>query len=211
MKKINNSGFRMMLTCAVAVMALAFTGQAFAITYPAECSTTRDKTAFKMGHDYMGKSMARSAWASVDKDPDQVEAFQAAILDAAGTINSYIRPGNSNYVNCRIKGMYAGLLNELYVIQTNAFIQCLFDGLFVGEMVGQLYCDMAIEFDGVGMDVDFIRVDTDWICDDAFEFACDYKFKYDTKRFCYDYTIGDEFEPWDQWRNNQCAYAPELP
>lgn len=151
------------------------------------------------------------AWNAISNDCDRLEYFQDIVTDNVSRLT--LRAGASDYVICRYTGTVDGVYDELYALEDQCIAQCMMEGAQIGEMAGEVYCELSLALGGLERADYFIRgpVST---CGFGFETSCDFTFIRTTENYrnslgrCRPFTRG-EFEPvWNETRNNQCMYDP---
>jgi hypothetical protein len=181
---------------------------------PASClADARAQQQYQTGHGF-GTSTVGQAWDTINQDCGQLERFESIVISS---FESLILPPNASLaVQCRHAGILNGgiaALDDLWPICTDF---CKEDGLQVGALVGQLYCDLSVALNGLEPADDFIRGPVMW-CQFLGQTFCDVKYMSFTKteymdmsgqNSCLPYTDEPYIEVWDQFRNNGCAENP---
>lgn len=185
------------------------------IEVPAVCSVPRNARLLTLG-ERKGVNLARQAFAStaIGSNCDNVDAFADAVLDIVGGLSL---GSPTDAALCHFVGTVNGLLAEVAEIQGGCAETCFFDGAFVGEFAGLLYCELSIALGGLSPDVTFVAGPVG-ICGESFEAACFEVFEDVTTadETCEPFTALDppadpDFsEVWEQTRNNQCLYNPDI-
>ncbi len=201
---------------AVVIGSLFATAEASAqLVVPDACSAPRNARLLALG-ERKGASLARQAFASTDiaSSCDNVDAFADIVIDI---VDGLTVAAPSDAALCHFVGTVNGLLAQVEDIQTQCAEDCFLDGDFIGEIAGLLYCELSIALGGLGLDVTFVPGPVG-LCGENFEAACFETFESTTTGdpLCEPFTPLDppadpDFtEVWEQTRNNQCLFNPEI-
>lgn len=174
---------------------------------PPACRGDREARAFNAGKA-PGQEIARAARAEARGCGD-VARIAAAVT--RGLRRRPLPPRAAPQALCRHAGMIEGLYEELGAIWESCPAPCCERGALVAEIGGQLYCDLSIALDGLGVDgyLPSRRVPG---CGAQFETCCDARFTGFTMSYsnpegqCLPYTEGAFVEAWTQARHNMCVY-----
>jgi hypothetical protein len=202
-------------------LSLCLAGVANAAVPPEECLDARDLRFFNLGV-FKGVSLVNQAWASLGDDPcraDNVESFVAVVIAAfeAGTPAS----GSPETVWCHWLGSYLGSAeraDELFDTAQCAGM-CCDEGRMIGEMAATFYCELSIEFGGLGLDQWLVAAELTY-CAENFVACCEEEFVNVTMAYpsqndpqCLAYTPFDNppysEEVYNQTKHNQCIYEIE--
>lgn len=177
-----------------------------------EGCTGRNARSYTRGLQ-QGANTVRMAWNAVRRDCDRIEYFQDIVSDNVSRLSLPRRA--RDYVICRYTGTVDGVYDELDALWGQCDDQCFAEGGIVGEMAGQVYCQLSLALGGLVTADRFIRGPVQ-VCGFNFEMGCDSAFIDTTYNFsnglgeCAEYTDGDFWDVWDETRNNQCMYTPDL-
>lgn len=185
---------------AAAMVTVGLTGTAAAT--PPECSSGRAWRGYVAG-ERQGASIVRRAWLSVDQDPDRLEDFTEAVINALGTTARIV--AGTSYADCRIKGFVEGAWEAMWTIQVDTMVECFMDGALWGEMVATVYCSLSYDLGGLALDVWYFHPPTNW-CGIHFEGGCTSMANTVAHDECYHYTVGGFATVWAQYRHNECMY-----
>jgi hypothetical protein len=196
------------LLLVIAIIAGAFVAQtAPAFASGPNCTTVlRNKRGYEAGK-LIGKSIVSQAWNGIGQDVDQFDTFMDTVHDLVHTAISGLPNDASDYVKCRAKGLGQGVCDQLGAIQDDVEDICLLDGVVWGDLSGELYCELSIEFgaqDALGL----IPVAPTNTCGDAFEDGCHASFTtYATSSTeCVPFTAAPNASVFADWQDGMCAY-----
>jgi hypothetical protein len=177
-----------------------------ATAMPAECTSSRDIGSFNSGVT-IGRFIVRSAWNRVGQDPDHFEEAAAAVRDAVSVAIAGLPPGASTFVRCRAAGISQGVCDQLGIIQGDVVGQCVLDGEMWGVLSAQIYCDLAIAFEGQDV-FDLVPTAPTTLCGESFEFACGVEFDVSAAAdaVCAEYTDDPFLLEYNSWKDGLCAY-----
>lgn len=202
--------------CALSLALSFMSAPAFAQATPDGC---RDSGASRNGRAYQqgksaGDALVQAAWKqlkSCTKMRTVAELVRAGLKAVRPSSNA--RAGICLYAGA-IDGVFAGLDR----VWSSCTSQCCQEGEIIGQMSGELYCDLSILLGGLGEPEQFIRGPVD-SCGADFQLCCDAKFIDTTRRYsargadgktaqCLPYTRGDHQQVWSDTRALECAYEP---
>ena len=153
------------------------------------------------------------AWNGIRNDCDRIDYFLGVIEDNVSrlTLPAHAR----DFVICRYTGAVDGVYEQLDNLYGECGDTCFMEGEIIGEMAGEVYCELSLALGGLEVADRFIRgpVRT---CGFNFETGCDSAYMGTTINFenglgrCEPYTINEYENVWDETRNNQCYYPPNL-
>lgn len=165
----------------------------------------------------IGRSLVQRAWNSVN-DCDQLELFTDIVVS---NVQNYELVGDSTYTICRHTGMVEGVFEELDGVWMACDGQCCEEGQVIGELAGELYCQLSIILDGLAVPDDFVRRPV-YMCGFSFETCCDTSFIGTSLTYaglnlfgelvqCSNYTTDPYDGVWNGTRELQCMYVPPPP
>jgi len=175
---------------------------------PAACSAVPAARAYNAGHR-SGESLTDSAWAGVGENPDRLDAFKAAIVQTIRSrVGTSLPPGASVPAQCRFAGLLQGALDELALIQDEVIRQCILDGDFFGDFLGNVYCDISEALGGMGTVGVIVRPTNPGTCGTNYQSSCDTNFNTTAAANvgCGPYLTGLFLPVKNEFRNNQCTY-----
>jgi hypothetical protein len=205
------------MCCAVSCFAVLSATRAWAtIDIPPACqASTFTVYGYQSGYN-QGTSLTNRAWSTIHQSCDELELLSAAIID---NLQSYKIAGNSTYLICRHAGVVNAVFQRLNEIWEQCAGDCCLEGETIGQLSGQLYCQLSILLNGLAKPDDFIRLPV-YMCGFAFETCCDAQFIDTTYNYvglnmmsqpvaCSpNYTDEPYYTVWDQTREIQCNYTP---
>ncbi|UQA59533.1 hypothetical protein [Polyangium aurulentum] len=199
---------------SLSLVALGYAGRAAAQSAraPAACRGDQEARAFNAGMA-PGREIARAARAEARGCGD-VARMAAAVT--RGLRRQPLPRGAAPQALCRHAGMVEGVSAELGAIWEGCGAQCCERGELVAQIVGQLYCDVAIALGGVGV-ADYLPAELVHGCGAQFETCCDARLTDFARSHggpegqCLPYTEGAFLEGWTQARHNLCVYRVEGP
>lgn len=195
------------------VAALCMTGllESAIAAPPPGCQDMRGERAYYLGF-IKAENLIEQAFNGIGRDCMQVVEdtyFKDTVIDIFQNIGLY--PNASSFVTCHFVGYKEGIASKLQEIQDECLEICVNDGEFIGTLVGQFYCELAIALGGMGM-ADYITEGDLTLCGEVMVEACESTFATETVAYtgilgdaCLPYT-GDE--PWELAMHNQCVYNP---
>jgi hypothetical protein len=143
-------------------------------TPPEQCATGRNLRGWEAGYN-VGRAQVGRLWNSLGQDPDRYDELVGLSLSTiTPVVTTYLTPGVTPYTRCRAQGY---LDATVYAIQQLNPIECVIDGADWGTVMGQIYCSVAVQLDGVSTGPLLIRVPTG-VCGQYFETTCDAVFTY---------------------------------
>lgn len=191
------------------VVGLGFAGSAMAQVPPPGCDEPRERRAFEAGVA-SGRSLVEQAWNSV-AECGSLESFSTAVMSTLESVS--LPPGSDDYVTCRTVGTLTGAAYQVDDVWVACAIACCDEGELVGWIMGKLYCDLAIAFDGVRL-VNFLQQQPISFCGATAQGCCRSEFTSVTRGYhsifgqCRPYTQGEHRRQWTRSRDSVCAYRP---
>lgn len=198
------------------VAALCMTGllESAIAAPPVGCQDMRGERAYYLGF-LKAENLVEQAFNGIDRDCMQVVEdtyFKDTVINIFKDIGLY--PNASSFITCHFVGYKEGVASKLQEIQDECIQVCVNDGTFIGTLVSQFYCELAIALGGLGM-ADYITEGDLTLCGEAMVEACENTFATETVGYigilgdaCLPYT-GDD--PWNLAMHNQCVYNPVEP
>jgi hypothetical protein len=190
----------------VILAATLLVAAAPATAMPAECATARDIGSFNSGVT-LGRLITRQAWNRVGQDPDRFEEAAAAVRAAVSGAIAGLPSEATSFVRCRAAGISQGVCDQLGIIQGGIVGQCVLDGEMWGVLSAQIYCDLAIAFEGQDV-FDLIPTAPTTLCGESFEGACRGEFDEaaEADAVCLEYTEDPFLLEYASWKAGLCAY-----
>jgi hypothetical protein len=190
-----------------------------------ENTTTQQQYA--TGYQFGGFAVEQ-AWMSINEDCGQLPTFYGNIRRIFD--NLLLPPDPSISFTCRYAGIYNGGIEKLTTFWPLCAELCITDGQMVGELVGQLYCNLSTALGGLDLaETTFCRPPTTW-CSDVAQDACDESYAEYTPAYvdllgnaCEPYTQSPFSDPppelpdplnggvWGQFGFNGCTEPPPAP
>ncbi len=124
--------------------------------------------------ELIGRNIVDQAWLAVGEDPLLIDQFKRVVRRIVRqTVRGALIGGDpSDFVRCRTQGLIDGIRERINEIQDEIARVCLLDGEFWGALTGELYCALAIAFDGLGfLDLE-LPEPSDLTCGANFEAGC---------------------------------------
>jgi hypothetical protein len=173
---------------------------------PAACSAVPAARAYNAGIR-SGESLTDSAWAGIAENPDRLDELKRVVLAAVRSRTS-LPPGASVVAQCRFAGFLQGTLDELAVLQDLVVQQCILDGDFFGDFMGNVYCDVSEGLGGLGNVGVIVRPTNPGTCGVNYQRSCDANFNSTAAANvgCGPYLTGAFLAVVNEYRNNQCTY-----
>jgi len=178
---------------------------------PASCrADARAQQQYQAGHRF-GTRVVGQVWKTIRQDCNQLERFESILTRIFEAL--ILPPIARLAVQCRHAGILNGGIAALDDLWPACPDFCKEDGLQVGALIGQLYCDLSIALNGLEPSDDFIRGPVMW-CQFLGQTFCDVRYILFTKteymdisgqNSCLPYTDEPYIGVWDQFRNNGCA------
>jgi hypothetical protein len=119
----------------------------------------------------LGRSIVVQAWRSTDQEPDSFEEFYATVRPIILGKIAELPDNASDAIKCRAKGLSQGVCDGFGVVQDEVGAVCLLDGQTWGNLSGDLYCALAIEFGGAEL-FDLLPVPPTNLCGTNFVSGC---------------------------------------
>ncbi len=180
---------------------------------PVGCQNLREERAYLAGVQ-QGKTLVDRAWASVN-NCDLLEHFSDIVTT---NVESYTVTSSSAYVICRYSGLVDGTFERLDAVWTDCAGVCCKEGIAIGRLAADLYCQLSILLQGLGEPLNFVRKPV-WTCGFEFQVCCDAEFMGYSQVYpasdpnvpvtpaCLPYTVDSFASVWDKTRNVECAYT----
>lgn len=202
MNKMNKIAASAMV--ALSVTAVAATASASPTNSPV-CEGRNARS--QASGNIIGRVIVDQAWAAVGENPDEVDAFRTALKQSVlRLVKDTLRSGASDFVKCRAQGLLDGVKQRLTEIQIEVFLVCLVDGGFWGELMAELYCDLAQEFGGLEfLDLEFPELQ-EATCGFGFEIGCFAQYSVTSADLCPAFTIAPHTEAYSENKRNACTY-----
>jgi len=182
---------------------------------------------YEVGYDFGGYAVDQ-AWQSSGADCNQLPKFVADIRRIFN--NLLLPPDPSVSFTCRYAGIYNGGIEELVGLWPRCAELCAMDGQMVGELLGQLYCNLSSAFGGLDLArTTYCRPPTSW-CSEVAETTCDESYASYTPTYvdllgnaCESYTQAPYNQPppeldpplmggvWGQFGFNGCTETVQAP
>jgi hypothetical protein len=196
------------MLCVLAILASEVSRAEVPTSVPSGCDESASSRRAYLNGYQQGQSLVARAWLSVN-NCDQLEHFSDIVTQ---NLDSYVLGGTSSYVVCRYTGVVDGSLAEVDSQWLECGGDCCNEGLALGELAAEMYCQLSIMLHGLAVPDMFIRraVHT---CGYAFQGCCDSNFIGISRAvpLCLQYTDTPYFDVWDETRVIQCAYTPPDP
>lgn len=202
--------FSKKIVLTITLMAAALVAHAApAFASGPDCSSGRNKRGYDAGV-LVGKSIVRQAWLGIGQDPDQFDSFMDIVRGATRSAIAGLPNDASDYVKCRAKGLSQGVCDQLGSIQDDVVDACVLDGEVWGELSGDLYCALSIEFGGQDV-LGLMPVAPESLCGESFEEACQDEFASfaEASPTCEPYTEAPFVSVFADWQVGMCMY--EIP
>jgi hypothetical protein len=200
------------LLLSLTIMAgVLFVGASPALATNLNCQNSASKRAQYTTGVTLGKSIVVQAWHSTDEDPNSFEEFYATIRPIILGRIADLPSGASDLVKCRAKGLSQGVCDGFGIIQDEVGAVCLLDGQTWGNLSGDLYCALSIEFGGVEA-LGLVPVPPTNLCGTNFVAGCIEEFVSYAEadaNACDAFTEAPHENVYADWQSGMCAY--ELP
>jgi hypothetical protein len=180
------------------------------------CSTARNARSYQQGVG-IGQSLTNTAFAAanVEEDPDRLEEFRDAVLNALGS--AFPTTFSTDFLTCRAQGLLDGATARLGELQETVLAQCLLDGEFWGDFSANLYCtilERLLNPNPSSLPFQFPRPPAG-LCGTEFEHGCDEEFEAvaldptGTRVSCFPFSRASFVPLFRATQNNQCTYTVE--
>jgi len=127
---------------------------------PASCrADARAQQQYQAGHRF-GTRVVGQVWKTIRQDCNQLERFESILTRIFEAL--ILPPIARLAVQCRHAGILNGGIAALDDLWPACPDFCKEDGLQVGALIGQLYCDLSIALNGLEPSDDFIRGPVMW-------------------------------------------------
>jgi hypothetical protein len=179
-----------------------------AVPVPTDCAgTATSQRAYLAGYQ-QGLALVDRAWLTVN-NCDLLETFSDIVYQ---NLQSFVLGGTSSYVVCRYTGVMDGSMTEVDNLWTTCGGDCCDEGILLGQLAGEMYCQLSIMLHGLANPDMFARRPVH-MCGYAFQGCCDANFVGTTliDPTCSQYAYTPYYDVWDGTRNIQCAYTPPDP
>lgn len=192
---------------ALSIFGIGYSAEALAQGPPPACQSAPNDMSFRAGVA-SGRALVQQGWSAVNRNCFQLERFASVLVS---NVQRLIAPAGSDaYVLCRHSGIVQGVYEEVNAVWLQCEANCCQEGTLIGEMTGELYCNIAISLGGLGV-ADFLPRLPVTVCPFNIETCCDTRFIGYTQSFvsengqaCLPYTRPPHELAWDQARNNMC-------
>ena len=196
------------MLCVAALLASEVSRAAVPTSVPSGCDgSALSRRAYLAGYQ-QGTVLVDRAWLTVN-DCDQLEHFSDIVYQ---DLQSFVLGGTSSYVVCRYTGVVDGSMAEVDNLWLKCGGDCCDEGMALGELAAEMYCQLSIMLHGLANPDMFARRPVH-MCGYAYQGCCDSNFVGTSRSvpMCLQYTNTPYFDVWDDTRLMQCVYTPPDP